>query len=552
MSNVMSLPNLKNHVSRNGFDLSEKVAFTAKVGQLLPIMHKEVIPGDKFKINVKAFARTQPVNTAAFTRIRQYYDFFFVPWSQLWRNFGNFVTQINDAKNRASSLTSDIDIPQYCPFFSSLDLARYIYNVSHVTEKNENKVSWSDTYAINKDVCGFNRGSLSVKLLRYLGYGDFTPWLTYSTGTSGTNPVPFVAAKKNISLSAGPLAAYQKICEDFYRNSQWQNTSPWSYNFDYWNGSALDLGDLYNSTSFVASNQFDLFTMRYVNWQKDYFFGLIPKNSDTGVSRYGAQSAVISVLGIRQAEALQKWKEISDTNNKDYKSQVEAHFGVKMSSAMSEMVTYLGGTSDSLDISEVVNQNLFENGAANIQGKGVGVTDGYIDFEAKEHGFIMCVYHAIPLLDYANSGLLPSVQKISASSFAIPELDSIGLQEVPTEQLVCDYTKDAFSGGLGSLGYAPRYFDYKTAYDRVLGSFLTTEASWTAPISDKYINNYLLSGAGDVSKRMDYRMMKVNPSILNPIFAVWANGQESTDQLLINTAFDIKAVRNLDYNGLPY
>lgn len=98
----MSLPNLKNHVSRNGFDLSEKVAFTAKVGQLLPIMHKEVIPGDKFKINVKAFARTQPVNTAAFTRIRQYYDFFFVPWSQLWRNFGNFVTQINDAKNRAS------------------------------------------------------------------------------------------------------------------------------------------------------------------------------------------------------------------------------------------------------------------------------------------------------------------------------------------------------------------------------------------------------------------------------------------------------------------
>ena len=47
-------------------------------------------------------------------------------------------------------------------------------------------------------------------------------------------------------------------------------------------------------------------------------------------------------------------------------------------------------------------------------------------------------------------------------------------------------------------------------------------------------------------------MMKVNPSILNPIFAVWANGKESTDQLLINTAFDIKAVRNLDYNGLPY
>lgn len=376
-------------------------------------------------------------------------------------------------------------------------------------------------------------------MLRYLGYGDFT--LAVRTGVA--SPLPPVG--QNITLNALPLAAYQKICEDYYRNSQWQKSSPWSYNFDYWDGmSALDLTKLINIREPKdANNVNDLFSLRYVNWQKDYFMGLIPKNT----SVYN-NDGIRSVLQLREMTALQKWTEISETNQKDYKSQIEAHFGVKMSSAMSELVTYLGGTSDALDISEVVNQNLSGDNSAHIQGKGVGVTDGYIDFESEEHGVIMCVYHAIPLLDYAVDGISPLNQKIMATSYAIPELDSVGLQTVPREQLICPYFEEPPSSVPSSLGYAPRYFDYKTAYDRVLGSFLTTESSWTAPISNDYVKEVMFN----TTWNMTYKSQKVNPSVLNPIFGVDANGMESTDQLLINTAFDVKAVRNLDYNGLPY
>ena len=95
MANVMNMKQVKNNVSRDGFDLSKKVNFTAKAGELLPVYCKEVIPGDKVTIDLSSFTRTMPVNTAAFARIREYYDFFFVPFSHLWNRANTVLSQMN-------------------------------------------------------------------------------------------------------------------------------------------------------------------------------------------------------------------------------------------------------------------------------------------------------------------------------------------------------------------------------------------------------------------------------------------------------------------------
>ena len=55
----MNLKSLRNKPSRNGFDLSFKRNFTAKAGELLPVMVKEVLPGDVFNIDLSSFTRTQ-------------------------------------------------------------------------------------------------------------------------------------------------------------------------------------------------------------------------------------------------------------------------------------------------------------------------------------------------------------------------------------------------------------------------------------------------------------------------------------------------------------
>ena len=51
-----------------------------------------------------------------------------------------------------------------------------------------------------------------------------------------------------------------------------------------------------------------------------------------------------------------------------------------MSDAYSERCRYIDGSVSNLDISEVVNQNITSDNAADIAGKGVGVGNGAINF----------------------------------------------------------------------------------------------------------------------------------------------------------------------------
>lgn len=80
-SNVMGLHGLKNKPSRNSFDLSYRNLFTAKVGELLPCFVQELNPGDSIKVNTSYFTRTAPLQSNAFTRLRENVQFFFVPYS---------------------------------------------------------------------------------------------------------------------------------------------------------------------------------------------------------------------------------------------------------------------------------------------------------------------------------------------------------------------------------------------------------------------------------------------------------------------------------------
>ena len=97
MANIMNMVNLKNNVHRSGFDLSRRNCFTAPVGEILPVMCEEVLPGDKWRINMREFMRTAPVQTATFGRVRQYYDFYFVPYNLLWDKWESWIMQTKNA-----------------------------------------------------------------------------------------------------------------------------------------------------------------------------------------------------------------------------------------------------------------------------------------------------------------------------------------------------------------------------------------------------------------------------------------------------------------------
>lgn len=551
----MSLKSLRNKTSRNGFDLSFKKNFTAKAGELLPVMVKEVLPGDSFKINLRSFTRTQPINTAAFARIREYYDFYFVPYDLLWNKANTVLTQMYDNPQHSVSMnpTDNFVLSGTMPSITASGLAKYLVNVNGSGEE--------------LNYFGYNRALCSAKLMEYLGYGNFYRYAKGDQFTWDEHPL-----LNNLNFNIFGFLAYQKIYSDYYRDSQWERIAPSTFNVDFMDGSGNNSIEPYLDGDFSSDiiTNYNLFDLRYCNWQKDLFHGLVP-HQQYGESAVVQTSSVESgnptgftILALRQAEFLQKWKEITQSGNKDYKDQIEKHWGVSAGDALSEMCTYLGGISSSLDINEVVNSNITGNNAADIAGKGTGVSNGYINFNAgAKYGVIMCIYHCLPLLDYTADLLESAFTKVNATDYAIPEFDRVGMEAVPFAKMINPLKNE---GGLNFtafasmiMGYAPRYIDYKTSVDSSIGGFRDTLKNWVISYGNTSICNQLstlkgpaLPGPEPSVTPMNYTFFKVNPDCLNPLFAVAVDSEISTDNFLCSSFFDVKVVRNLDTDGLPY
>ena len=580
MANIMSLKSLRNKTSRNGFDLSSKRNFTAKAGELLPVKTWEVLPGDTFKIDLKTFTRTQPLNTAAFARMREYYDFYFVPYDLLWNKANTVLTQMYDNPQHAISFDPTVNfiLSGDMPYLTCRQIANYLNGVAN--DIPDDSV---------KNYFGYNRGLLSAKLLEILGYGNFLYYAENSTNTWATMPL-----KNNLQLNLFGLLAYQKIYADFYRDSQWEKISPSTFNVDYMDGHSMNL-DISGSVRF--SENYNMFDLRYCNWQKDLFHGVVPRaqygdvamvnlispvradgldvavssvisstsfsniklisgSAPAGSALYSSTS--LSVLALRQAEFLQKWKEITQSGNKDYKEQVEKHWNVSPGDGFSEMCTYLGGISSSMDINEVVNNNITGNNAADIAGKGTGVSNGVINFNSQgRYGLVMCIYHCLPLIDYTTDMVSPIFTKVNSADYAIPEFDRIGMQHVPMAYIANPLLNEFGEVVIDHLGFAPRYIEYKTDVDSSVGAFKTSLNSWVISFNNKSLKDQIGnvdSGNQPVPSTapLNYTMFKVNPNSLNSIFAVNVDSTVDTDQFLCSSFFDVKVVRNLDTDGLPY
>nr|DAX98739.1 MAG TPA: Major capsid protein [Microviridae sp.] len=593
---LFSLKDIRNHPRRSAFDLSSKVAFSAKTGELLPIKWYFTMPGDKFTLKRQHFTRTQPVNTSAYTRIREYYDWFWVPLHLLWRNAPEVISQMQSNVQHAGSHTSSLALGNYLP---TISVSQINLSLARLSQR--------------KNYFGFDRADLAYKLLQYLRFGNSNSGATknYATSIALTDSSYSQKYRFDLNLSVFPLLAYKKVCQDYFRYSQWQDSTPYLWNIDYYTGTSQQLFTSLPSAGDSYWTNNTMFDLEYCNWNKDMFMGVLPDSQfgdvasiDTGglksqdlyvetritsskssrtylgdkISPSGsdfsvnagpdavksnplfvsmpAVAASFDVLTLRRGEALQRWKEISLNVPQNYRAQIKAHFGVDVGESMSGMSTYIGGDSSSLDISEVVNTNLQSGDTASeavIAGKGVGSSQGSEKFEARDWGVLMCIYHNVPLLDYVLSAPDPQLFVSQNTDLPVPELDSIGMQSIPVSmysngdnELVSGFSSSDFT-----MGYLPRYYNWKTSYDYVLGSFTTTEKEWVAPITSSIWKN-MLSTVTAGSSLVTYNVFKVNPSVLNSIFQVNVDSTWDTDQFLINCAFDVKVVRNLDYSGMPY
>lgn len=598
MGNIMNLTAVRNKPSRNGFDLSQKINFTAKVGELMPVWWTPVLPTDSLRVKVNNFIRTQSLNSAAFARMRGYFDFYFVPFSQIWQHFNTAVTQMNTNLQYASGpvISDNKALSGQLPYFTCEQVAKYIISLGN-----------------KKNAFGFFRSTMTCRLLEYLGYGNFHPYDPNGSQKWTWEEHPML---NNLALSPFPLMVYQKIYADFNRYTQWERTNPSTFNMNYITGN----GDL-NLDLMVSgfTDTFNFLDLRYSNWQKDLFHGVLPvaqygeasvaplgdvvindarfsatseddrdmilgispSNLDVkgvsslpvqGSSVYGefssgvtpkfdihgnSFSAGLSILALRRAEAAQKWKEVSLASEEDYPAQIGAHWGEKPSDFLSGMCRYLGGITSNLDINTITNTNLADDNAALQRATGTFNAAGGIKFDsAGQYGIVMCVFRALPILDYTTTGVHFGCTLTDVTDFPIPEFDRIGMESVPVCRALNPVLETPSSPPIKAdayFGYAPRYIDWKTAIDVSRGEFTNTLESFVMKFND---DDLFAADSVDYPDNPNVEadsikagFFKVNPHIVDTLFAVDA---DKADHLLCSTFFDVKVVRSLDTNGLPY
>ena len=573
MSDFSPLDRAKINMHRSSFDLSSKKLFTAKVGEILPCYWQIAIPYTRYRISSDWFTRTVPVNTAAYTRIKEYYDFYAVPLRLISRALPQAFTQMTDYVTSATSDSRNTDILKDVPYSNLSDISSYfdlIYNKDYFDD-----VSLPLAYG-------------GVKLLDMLGYGSFmskeavslghvtTSYFGHSITSPTDNPLVYSVSQR---VNILPILAYQKIYYDFFSYSQWEKHLAYAYNVDYWPG----------NTSIILTK--DMLKLRYANYPKDYFMGVLPSSqygsvavlpssltpayfsnrivSDNRTNSYlfqqsgtGAVSMTesvssntpvslnsdLSALSIRATEYLQRWKEVVQFSSKDYSDQMAAQFGIKAPECLGNHSHYIGGWSSVININEVLNTNLnTQDSQASIAGKGVGSNQGHtLTYDSgAEHQIIMCVYHAVPMLDWELSGQSPQLTVSAISDFPQPAFDQLGMQPVPS----LNFHNNLSVQGTGNLGYNLRYWQWKSSVDTVHSGFRTQGgySSWVAAVDGEEV----LTDEASFS----YQSFKVRPQQMNSIFLPQVSGAHSSvqyDQLLCNVNFQVYAVQNLDRNGLPY
>ena len=572
--NVMKQLKPKANIGRNAFDLSHRSVFTANFGELLPCCCIETVPSnDEIIIKPADLVRAMPLATSPFLRAKQHIDFWFVPYSAIWSRFNEFMV---DKSEPSSAALND---KMYLPFVSLSDFVG-IMNSTTV-----------DQY---RDIVGRPFAYGCNKLLNLLGYGISDGYVTDDFS---------VDPKMNLFR----LCAYNFIWYKEYRQQYYDtglhlmgaSTSPSQvarlFNLDDVRCNSVETADVMRERT--EANLRAMCQLRYRCYKKDLFTGLMPSQQYGDVSvltgsltdwlgtpsyvSLGAtglepvdgaagftqgdlattagdnvfmRNSGISVLDLRKAEAVQRWRENALRAGNQVEDNFEAHYGAKPRSHMITHPTFIGSYDAPLNIGDVVSTAQTGDGEnqslGDIAGKGLSSVNGnQVRFKTNDFGVIIGMFSLLPETEYNSTGIDRMNQLLEREDFFVPEYERLGLEPVDAFTFVSRFHGES-AQRKGIVGFAPRYWGYKQKLDRCYGELQHTRfktgmfAHWCSPKDD--VEQAILSMQNDGVFPLS--LLYVNPSVFDINFNV---SVANADQFLVDMFNDVTAIRGMSVSGMP-
>ena len=582
--------------SKNVFNLSYRTRLSAIMGQLIPVLNKEVLPGDRWRLGMQTLIRLAPLKAPIFDGVKADFHAFFVPNRILDPKWKQFITGGNSL-----SVSSGSD-----------------EEIDPLTFNTINYIEWNSPQGENR---GFHLSGLFDYLNLHAAHYNNDGSVVVGSGDS----TPYQ------KLSALPVLGYHKIWSDWYRNERIEA------------GIALggdDFASLYftvsddrqilgltadgQSWSGVASlnNLFDQLHLR--NYKKDRFTTALPEPviggpvtipgpssfSGTGtgsgslnpasVHAYGtsydddkgsvyladpdfSDASARYKVGVNNSDpasvngshlfvrpslsnlnlsfsissaaqaTIQELKTafrmysfyMKDTyNGNRYVEFMESHHNVRVPDATIDRAIYLGGTTVPIQFGEVFQTSgateSGSNALGDYAGRGVGAkADFLFDDTFLEHGQLYVIMSIVPNNTYFQ-GIDPKFLKNDRFDYFFPEFQNIGDVAIRNKELYYD-TRSAGEGSVDQnddvFGYQSRWYDLKSFTDEIHGDFIPNTSG---PTSNMAFWNFA---------RYYEDLPKLSPTFSNiqPQNAPFAVLDEWSDNYYIDIQWNIKALRPIYY-----
>jgi hypothetical protein len=534
----------------NTFDLSHDKKFSMKIGEITPICLMECVPGDKFNITSTNLLRFAPLLSPVMHQSSVYIHFFFIPNRILWqKGFSSTGTQVKGWEDFISGGEDGLSDP---------------------------------AFPIIQPVAGTNTIE-SGSIWDYLGL------------PTGTTAAATSADYQGESFSALPIAAYNKIYNEYYRDQNLITTPLPDSLIDGDNTELIYADALGNKMS----------EMQKRAWQHDYYTSALPwtqkgpeatiplgttapltygdygspdrtairkpysvdptayyatssladletsgsgliQNLTTNIGDWNmdvtsthavdlSQATASSINDLRRAFRLQEWLERNARGGSRYIEIIMAHFGVKSSDSRLQRPEFLGGSATPVTISEVL-QTSSTSGEPDPQGNmaGHGVSVGAskkVSYFCEEHGLIMGLMTVMPKSAY-QQGMPKLYKKYDKFDYFWPAFQSIGEQPIYNEELYFD-NSDSLNDGI--FGYTPRYAEYKYIPSTVHGEMRNT------------LNFWHMGRVFDTRPSLNQDFIECDNAEVERIFAV----NTDAENLYVYLHNKVQATRPMVYFGTP-
>jgi hypothetical protein len=500
----MAKPNIFNSVQvqkpkKNVFDLTHDVKLSGKMGNLIPVLVNECVPGDTFQLGCDSLIRFAPLTAPVMHRMDVSVHYFFVPNRIVWDNWEKFITDANSQH-----------VLPYFPFNSWTGYQPYYKFMDYMGVPPQN-ASGTTT---------------NINMLPFAAYQAI-----YNEYYRDQNLIPEV----NYKLSDGTQTSYGEFLT--MRNRAWEHdyftaSLPFAQK-----GTAVDIPigqiednvpvNVYRANDVTLTGNPINITVDGVNVNQPN----IPPDT-LWAETEGLDVGATTINDLRRAFRLQEWLEKNARGGTRYIENILMHFGVRSSDKRLQRPEYITGVKTPVVISEVLNTTGEIGGEpqGNMAGNGVAVTTGkYGTYFCEEHGYIIGIMSVMPKTAY-QQGIPKTYLKNDPLDFFWPSFAHIGEQPVTNNELYA-YTPT----GNETFGYVPRYAEYKFSPSRVAGDFRTSLAYWH--LGRIFANQPALNQT----------FIECTPEQCDRIFAV----QSEEDYLYCHVLNKIRAVRPMPKFGTP-